>query len=232
MAFCPVGVGEAWRKASRWLLFTALALLVPMESRAAAADEETREFTVYVDGKPAGRASMKIQRRDDGTTAMTCDSRVVVRFLFIKYEYTYNGKEIWKDRRLQRFDSTCDDDGKKFVVSAAAEDGGLRIKVNNRERVARPEVWLTSYWCLPDPKLRDQTIPIIDADTGRDLDGKLQHVGAVQMRVAGEAQNVNHYRLTGKVDVDLWYDAAERIVRQEWIEDGHRTILELNKVRR
>ena len=43
---------------------------------------------------------------------------------------------------------------------------------------------------------------------------------------------LNHYRITGKVNVDLWYDGSERLVRQEWIEQGHKTIVELRGVRR
>jgi hypothetical protein len=52
------------------------------------------------------------------------------------------------------------------------------------------------------------------------------------MPVAGQVQNVNHYRLSGKVAVDVWYDGSERLVRQEWVEEGHRTVLELARVRR
>jgi hypothetical protein len=199
---------------------------------ARAADSETREFTVYVDNKVAGKATMKIERQEDGTFVVACDTTVEVKVLFVKYRYTYTGKEVWKDGRLQRFDSSCNDDGKQFVVSAAAEPGGLRIKVNNRERLARPDVWLTSYWSLPDPKLRGGPLALIDADTGRDLTARLQLVGPAQMRINGEEKTVNHYRLTGQVQVDLWYDASERLVRQEWVEEGHRTLLELARARR
>jgi hypothetical protein len=217
--------------ARRWLLAACVAL-APGAARGVAADSETREFNVFVDNKIAGKATMKIERRDDGNIAVACDSSVEVKVLFVTYRYTYTGKELWKDGRLQRLDSSCNDDGKQYVVSAVAEPGGLRVKVNNRERLARPDVWLTSYWGLPDPKLRGGTIPLIDADTGRDLECKLQHVGAAKMRINGEEKTVNHYRLTGKVQVDLWYDASERLARQEWIEDGHRTILELARARR
>jgi hypothetical protein len=42
---------------------------------------------------------------------------------------------------------------------------------------------------------------------------------------------MNHYKLTGKVNVDLWYDGSDRLVRQEWVESGHKTVLELVRVR-
>jgi hypothetical protein len=213
------------------LLLAGLALLAPAGA-ARAADIETRDFNVLVDGKRAGEVHMTIHRQDDGAVTMKCDTDVKVRVVFVTYIYSYRGREIWKDGRLQRFDSTCNDDGKRYVVSAVPEGDKLRVRVNNLERMVPGEVWLTSYWHLPDAKLRDGVIPLLDADTGRDLECRLRLIGAEQVTVAGQLRNANHYRLTGKVRVDAWYDASERLVRQDWMEEGHRTILELIRVRR
>ncbi len=218
--------------AFRWWLGVGLALLAP--AWAAAADIETRDFRVSVDGKHGGDAHMTIHRQDDGTVSMQCDTDIALSFFggLKKYTYKYRGKEVWKDGRLQRLDSTCNDDGKLFAVTAVIEGAGLRVRVNNAERIARGDVWLTSYWCLPDKKLRDGVIALIDSDTGRDLEGRLTFVGAEQRGVAGQSVTLNHYRLVGKVNVDLWYDGSERLVRQEWLEEGHRTVLELTHIRR
>ena len=54
------------------------------------------------------------------------------------------------------------------------------------------------------------------------------HVGVEQPSVAGQMQQVQHYRLTGKVNVDLWYDGHNRLVRQEFEEQKHRTLIELS----
>jgi Family of unknown function (DUF6134) len=209
------------------------AFLAPAWSVARAADAETRDFNVYVDGKRAGYATMAITQVDDGTTTVAADSEVAVKVLGLAaYKYSYRGKEIWKDGKLQKFESTCDDDGKRFVVTAAAEGNGVRVRVNNQERIVSSEVWLSSYWNRPDNKVLNQTIPIVDADTGRDLDAKVTYVGQEQLKLAGQVQNVLHYKLIGKANVDLWYDASNRLVRQEWVEDGHKTLLELGKLRK
>src|SRR5262249_24888062 len=151
--------------------------------------------------------------------------------LVMTYKYFYRGVEQWKDGRLVKFESNTDDNGKRFVVTAAAEKDGLRVRVNNVERMAKAESWLSSYWCLPDPKLRNGPIPVIDADTGKDVSGRLQFVATEQRPVCGRVINVNHYRLTGKTTIDLWYDGSDRLVRQVWGEQGHRTALELAGVR-
>jgi hypothetical protein len=197
-----------------------------------AADSETREFTVRVDGKEAGSAAMTIQRQDDGTTTVACDTTVKVRVLIKTYTYTCQTRETWKDGRLQQLASRCNDDGKQFQVSATAQADGIHVRVNGREHLTRLDAWVSSYWTLPDAKQRDNALAILDADNGRDMQGRLQFIGQMQMSVAGQSQNVLHYRLNGSMRVDLYYDAAQRLVRQEWVEDGHPTSLELVRVKR
>jgi hypothetical protein len=208
------------------------ALLAPALSEARAADVETRDFNVFVDGKRAGAAHMTIQKAEDGTIGVSCDTDVTVPLLFVTYKYSYRGHEVWKDGKLVRFESNCNDDGKRYIVSAAAEDKGIRFKVNNQERIVSHNVWLTSYWARPDNKVVNQTVPLVDADSGRDLEAKVTYVGQEEVMVSGQSQALLHYKLTGKVEVDLWYDAADRLTRQEFIEDGHKTMVELTKIRK
>jgi hypothetical protein len=197
-----------------------------------AADIETRDFQVTVAGKHAGEVHMTIHRQDNGVIQMRCDTDIHVHMV-VRYKFIYRGHETWKDGRLQRLDSNTDDNGKRYIVSAVAEETGLRIRVNNVERIARPDIWLTSYWCLPEPKVRDAVLAIIDADNGKDLSGKLQFIANEKHTIAGQQVALNHYRLVGpSLNVDLWFDGSERLVRQEWVEQGHRTILELLRVRR
>jgi hypothetical protein len=199
---------------------------------ARAAEVETREFLVLVDGKEAGKAQMTINKQDEGSYVMSCDTDVHVRVLLVNYTYSYRGREEWKDGRLVRFASTGSDDGKRFDVAAAAEGEKLRIRANNQERVVRGDVWLSSYWKQPAGALVDTDLTIIDCDTGRELTTHLNFVGEEQRVVGRKNQNVRHFQLKGKTAVELWYDADGRLVRQEWVEEGHNTVLELANLRR
>lgn len=218
-------------RSARWLSL-AMIVLVSVAANVRAADSETRDFTVHVDGKPAGNAVMSIQRQDDGTTIVACNTTVKVRVLIKTYAYTCQTRETWKDGRLQQLNSSCNDDGKQFQVLAVAQTDGIHVRVNGREHIAKPEAWVSSYWTLPDAKLREGVVAVIDADNGRDLQGRLQFIGEAQIAVAGQVQNVQHYRFNGPTRIELYYDAAQRLVRQEWVEDGHPTALELARVRR
>lgn len=214
---------------SQWLLASLM-----LCSATSATDVETREFTVRVDGKPAGDAQMTIHRQDDGTLDMRCDTKITVKIGgFIKvYRYSYRGYETWKDGRLLHLRSTCDDDGKHYDVQAEAKQNGLQVSVNDVERMVSPDVWLTSYWQQPDKKKLETKVPLLDADCGRDLEAYIHFVTEEKRPIAGAVQKVQHFQLTGKVKVDLWYDEAGRLVRQEWMEDGHHTQMELKNLRR
>jgi hypothetical protein len=217
------------------IMVIAVAILTP--ARAAAGPEvETRDFTVLVEGKPAGDVHMTIYKQEDGSIILNCDLDVKVTIkigpLTKNYTYSYRDREVWKGGRVQRFDSTCNDDGKRFDVNAVAEGDKLRLRVNTEERLVRGDVWLSSYWAMPDKAKINQTVPIIDADTGRDLSAKVSFVGVEQRTVAGQPQKVNHFRLTGGVQMDLWYDVTGRLVAQDWVEDGRRMQVELNRLRR
>jgi hypothetical protein len=216
---------------TRWVVCAGLALLASVGA-VGAADTEARDYAVLVGGKTAGEAHIAITRQNNGVVEVRCDTDIKVTAVLVTYKYSYRGVETWKSGRLVSFSSNCNDNGKRFVVSAAAEAKGVRVRTNGVEHMARHEVWLTSYWSLPDAKLRNQLIPILDADTGKDLDGRLQFVATEQRTVAGQVVNLNHYRLSGKVSADFWYDGSERLVRQEWVEQGHRTVLELIRLRR
>ena len=216
----------------RWWYVVACTALSLGAARAGAGDVETRDFSIYVDSKKAGDVHMTINRQDDGSTAVSCDTDVRVGAIITLYKYSYRGRELWKDGRLLRFESKCNDDGKEYAVSATAAADGLRVRVNDAEHTAPADALLTSYWAQPDAKLANQTVPLLDADCGRDLEGRVQFLGAEKYG-ANQEQTVQHVRLTGKkLLMDLWYDGDKRLVRQEWVEDGHRTVMGLDRVRR
>ncbi len=200
---------------------------------AVAAESEVREFTIHVDGRHAGSYQMTITSQDNGTTVMSGKADVRLKVFLKTYVYTYDGTEVWKHHRLEGFRSNSFDDGKRFQVAAEAVEKGLRVTVNGREYMTRGDAWLTSYWHLPEARYRNQAIPLVEADTGKPINGHLHYIGAERTAVAGQMQACQHYRVTGGPSpVDLWFDARERLVRQDYMDDGHRTILQLRSIRR
>jgi len=209
-----------------------MGLILAAAPLAGAAETEVRQFNVLVDGSKAGSHTMKITKNDDGSVVISCEAHVKVKVAFVTaYHYDYLGAEVWKDGRLVSLRSRCDDDGKKFEVSADAGEKNLTVKVNGREKTVRGDVYLTSASCLPDAKRRDGALPLMEADNAEEIDGKIEELSSGDMNVAGQTKKVTRYRLKSLVPHEIWYDGDDRMVRQEWTEDGHKTVLELVNIK-
>jgi hypothetical protein len=232
MAQCGYGVGTAACPRKGWGILAATVVLLGGAGAARADHVEKRDFAVAVDGKPAGESHLTITRRDDGSEVVAADANVRVR-LIISHVYTYEGTEVWKNGRLQSLTSNCNDNGKRFQVTAAAQDDGLRVLVNGKERTTKADVWTTSYWKLADKRFHNQPVTVLDVDRGEDLARQLQYVATENLTVAGQEQKCYHFRVQGgSSPVDLWYDVQHRLVREEFMETRYHVVIELTNVRR
>jgi hypothetical protein len=198
------------------------------------ADEiEVRDFSVSVKNKPAGHYRMTIVDHGNGQVTMSGEASVRVNYLVYKYSYGYRGSETWQNGRLARLESASNDNGKSFQVRATPAQNGLNVEVNGRSHLSRPDAWTTTYWHSPDARFHNQAVPLLDADTGKDISAHLQVLADQQVNVNGQQLACSHYRLTGNgLDVELCYDQNGRLTRQKSIEEGQPTVLELRNVQR
>lgn len=207
------------------------AIVISLLLTLSAAETETREFRVLVDGKPAGSYKMTIENRSDGSLFQTGQADVSLQILLRKVTYTYRGTETWKDGRLIKLETSTNDDGKRYQVRAAPDGANLLVTADGKSHTAPANVWTTTYWHLPADRRQGEIIRI-DTDNGNVLTGKIHHVGREKITVAGQTVTATHYRITGAAPNELWFDGADRLVRQEAVEDGHKTVLELAKISR
>lgn len=201
------------------------------DSRGDEPGEQKREFSISVDDKPCGRYVITIRREADEAELIRTEADLRIKALgFTVYRYSSRSSEKWKRGRLESLENTADYNGDLFTVNAGAENGQLRVRVNGRELTAPPDVWTTSYWKLPELKRRTQTLGVLACDKGQDLKAKLQLVGDETISIAGREEKCARYQITGDVTGDLWYDAQERLVRQEMIESGHSAKFHLTSI--
>jgi Family of unknown function (DUF6134) len=209
-----------------------LALFAPVTR---ADDTEVREFSIFVDGKDAGTSRMTLIQKDDGSTYMSATVDVKFRHLLIS-EYTIKVKtqEWWKDGRLIGMETTCNDNGKKTEVSAGLDKKNqLGMRVNGKESLLRADTWTSSYWKLADAKFHNKPVPIVEVDSGKEFTTDLKYVGAEKIKVGGQMLDCYHFLVVAAPGpVELWFDKYHRLVRQEFIEAGHRTIVKLENIKR
>src|SRR5262249_35383311 len=197
-----------------------------------ALERETREFRGSGDGKGRGKCTIEITRRDDGTDRMHIDASL--NFNYVGYEYRYSsvGTEIWKNGRLLRLENTANYNGTKYVVKASSRSDKLQVTVGDKTSNFEPDVWVTSYWRLPNrlvqpgtdtgngvvpaggrraPQKEDTTtVVLLDSDKGQKLKGEVKRVGEEAITVAGKKTPCTHFRISGDVQVNLWYDSEQR----------------------
>jgi len=236
--------GRAAIALSCWAVPLALAAEPPDVER------QTREFRVSVDGKPRGKCTMQIRRREDGTHTVRINSALSFNFVVYDYRYSSAGTEVWKEGRLVALENKADYNGTRYHVKANATEKGLRVAVNEKTSQADSDVWATSYWHLPEhlvqadpadakgvvpaggarPDRKAVTVSLLDSDKGARLRGEMKRVGEETIKVAGKKTACTHYRIRGDVEVDVWYDADRRLSRQESVDSGHKTVLELTRI--
>ncbi len=218
-----------------WLLTLAILAGTAVQGRAQQpTGAEIRTYTVEVDGKQSGTTQVVIAEQKDGTTRVETKANAQVKLL-LNYSYNYRGTEVWDKQQLVKLEGQCTDNGRKYNVRAEfdAKENRLRLQANGKEQLVQADVWTTTYWKLPDAKYHNKAVTLLDADRGDLIGGQLKYVETANLNVAGKSQKCYHFQVVGpNPSADLWFDVYHRLVRQEFTDRGHRTVIELTTVQR
>ena len=220
---CRVSVGS--------LLFVPLVckilLAVPNAARAEPEKIEVRNFQISVDGDRCGKCQLSIESRADGRQVVLGNSSLELKYFLYTFRFSSIGNEIWHAGKLEKLENAAHYGSSRYQVSASGKGDELVVKTDGQERKLPRDVWTTSYWHEPEDRLLGRKVALLDSHKGRSLSAKLERVGEESLTLGDKDEKCSHYRLRGDVEVDLWYDSTGRMVRQEAVESGHRTRLQL-----
>jgi hypothetical protein len=197
-----------------------------------AAEPEIREFRVIVDGQPQGTHRLRIADGERGETVVRVDAEVRIDFLVYAYVYAIQAEEAWKDGRLSRTSARIEDGSTRTRISGTIDSKGSKLNFNGKARTGRAAALSSIFWSLPAENIRKQPFVLLDVDTGELREARLEQRERGSVKAGDSNVDCTHYRISGGAQADLWFDAAGRLVRQESIEDGHRTVLSLSAIRR
>lgn len=193
---------------------------------------EIREFKLLLDGTERGKATMKISVHQEGVEVMQGSASLEVNYIVYKYAYVSSGWEVWKNKRLQKLRNVSNYNGEKYSLKGELDGDELVVEVNEKSQRVPADSWATSYWKLPDTDTRTRSVVLLDSDQGKKLKGELKFVGQEPLKLGEKEINCSRFRITGDVQVELWFDETNRLARSESIEMGHKTIAELIKITR
>lgn len=194
---------------ARWL--AALCVWFAASAPAAAGDLSAA-FEIVWKGQSIGYHIVNVEASAGG---LKVDTRVAMRVKFgpvSLYRFIHESSEIWRGGELYAIWSETDDNGDEMSLRAWREDGVLMIDGDAYRGPAPAGARLASWWnkaVLSAPTL-------INPQNGEIIDVAVESFGrgpAPYGRVA------EHFRLTGTLAVDLWFDGA-RWVGSHAVIDG------------
>jgi Family of unknown function (DUF6134) len=183
-------------------------------ARAGDAGEYT--FTVLKDGTPVGQHRIAFEREGDRIEIRE-ETAIEVRFAMVPlYTFRHEGRQVWEDGRAVRIDATTDDNGKAFDITVRADGDGYSRTVNGRIDRFDESTAVLAFW-NKDTLRHHAFFSVVEDKT---LNLAFQYVGQEKITVAGQELDVEHYRMSGDEERELWYDAAGHIARVELRRHG------------
>jgi len=180
-------------------------------------------FLVLRHGNVIGEHRFHFSRRS-GDFVVEVAIDIAVELLGITlFRFTHRAEEVWRDGWLHALTSATDDDGKLWKVASERRDGALRGRVNGVAFDVSGFVIPASLWH------RDTTKSQALLDT---IDGRMKVIdsralGEETVPADGGKTAARHFRLTGQLERDIWYDAGCAIARVSFpARDGSEITLE------
>jgi hypothetical protein len=207
------------------LLPALAAVALSAAARATAPDGLVLEYRVLRDGFEIGRH--KVAFRHDGDAVMTVETeiRITVSFLFITlYSYRLDARETWRGERLVGLDSTTDDDGDLYAVSAVAEGDGLRVEAGAKSWTAPATVVPSSLW----RREMARGSLLIGVEQGEAIAVAFEEIGRETVTARGAEVIATKVVVSGELERRLWYDDDGILVHLRLIaRDGSSITYEL-----
>jgi hypothetical protein len=213
-------------------LVVASVLVMAGAVAAVAADDfpygSTHSFAVYRNGQQIGSHSLAFQGNGQQRTVATSIDFAVKALGLTVYRYSHRGNEVWKGSMLQSIDTKTDDNGKQFTMRARHDgnrlaverkgaDIGFGTSVNDQglqrnDAVveALPSTLLPStHWNLNQVK---QSM-LLNTQYGTPSKVQITNLGQQTIKTSARSIEATHYRYTGDITMDQWFDDRGRWVK-------------------
>jgi hypothetical protein len=169
----------------------------------------TLSFAVYRNGEPIGRHTLAFQHNGpDLTVSTTID--FAVRVLGITaYRYTHRGQEVWNGDAFQSALTQTDDNGTKYTVRAQRTANGIDVQRTSGREVMPAGTLPTSHWNVR--QISETTL--LNTQNGAQAHIQVTPLGRGRVKTASGWIDANHYRYSGDVTKDQWFDDRGRWVK-------------------
>jgi hypothetical protein len=180
-------------------------------------------YSILRNGSPIGDDTLDIGN-DGHVTSINRSTNISVSILFVNaYTYHYTGNETWKNDQLTAFTSRTDDNGTMHNVSLHASGDPLQVDADGRRATVAKTIGLDDFW---KPQLLSKTT-VLDTSDGHEMTFAAQDLGMQTVTYRGSARPAHHFKLTGDINRDLWFDGDTPVRFEMKGRDGSMIVSQL-----
>lgn len=187
-------------------------------------------FDVYRNGQPIGQHTLAFQQDGANRTVTIAVDLAVKALGVVAYRYQHNSREVWSNNALQSLEARTDDNGQKYSVTVKRSSGGLAVE--RQSPAANVTAAATSDQGLQPSTFAREVLPadllptthwnvgqvgqttLLNTQYGTASKTQVTTLGREPVKLAnGTVVQATHYRYTGDIRMDQWFDERGRWVR-------------------
>lgn len=194
---------------SRCLARAAAAALLIAPLAALAGDAGEYTFAILRNGAPVGEHRI-VFAQDGARTDIREASAIEVRLALIPvYRFEHQSRQVWENGRALRIDATTNTNGKRLRITVRPSGRGYVRTVNGRVDRFDGSTAVLAFWNKDTLEHR----AFFSAIEDKALRASFEFAGREKITIAGTALDVDHYRMVGDEERELWYDTAGHIAK-------------------
>jgi hypothetical protein len=200
---------DGCRAIARYFARAAAAALLAVPLAALADDAGEYTFSILKDGAPVGEHRI-VFVRDGARIDVREATAIEVRVAMIPiYSFEHEARQIWEDGRALRIDAITKDNGKELHITVRPNGRGYVRTVNGRVDRFDESTAVLAFW----NKDTLEGHAFFSAVEDKTLQVSFEFVGREKITIAGAELEVDHYRMVGDEERELWYDTAGHIAK-------------------
>ena len=173
---------------------------------AAAAYDNPTTYTITRKGKKIGTHELRIDKNgNDITVDVISKIRVTVLKIPV-FQFDYSATEFWKDGALESVTSDVKENDKETSVKLQSAGGTSVLSSAGKEEKAARLNFTSNHW---NPAVTSAT-RVFNTLTGKASDVTVEFIGN---ETIGSGIEAKHYRYSGDITADTWYDTTGKWVK-------------------
>jgi Family of unknown function (DUF6134) len=175
-------------------------------------------FTVTREGEPIGMHRVAFSH-DGERTEIDTEMDLKVTFAMVPlYHFSNQRREVWQDGRPLMITSKTDDNGEELDITLRPDGAGYVRTVNGRVDKFDGSTKVLAMWNQDALETKPGLFVSVIEDEVLKL--AFTFVGKETMIIEGREIAVDHYRMTGTEERDIWYDPAGQVARVSFERRG------------